>query len=114
MIRSVKSYTQLSHESSVIEKRCNFDGPDGLQYCFHDLRKEELCFSRHHSREVEAMVWVTFTLYRTIYLIFTDQNINGERFKTILESVFLLLVALFGAIPWIFYKIIMIRFITLE
>jgi len=33
-------------------------------------------------------MWGAITFYGTIYLIFIDQKMNGDRFKTMLESVF--------------------------
>jgi len=41
-------------------------------------------------------------LYETIDLIFIDRKMNGDRFKTLLESVFPKFKDLFGQIPWIF------------
>ena len=86
------------------EKRFNLDGPDGFQYYFHDLRKEEICLSRHHSREGGVMVWGAITFYGTVDLIFVDQSINGIRYKSMLESVFPKIRELFGPLPWIFQQ----------
>ncbi|KAL7724470.1 hypothetical protein ACLKA6_013872 [Drosophila palustris] len=60
MTWTVQSDTRLNDWRSVVftdEKRFNLDGPDGFQYYFHDLRKDELYLSRHHSREGGVMVW---------------------------------------------------------
>jgi len=50
------------------------------------------------------MLWGAITFYGTIYLICIDQKMNGDRFKTLLESVFPKLNDLFGPIPWIFQQ----------
>lgn len=107
MTWTVQSDTRLNDWRSVVftdEKRFNLDGPDGFQYYYHDLRRDELYLSRHHSREGGIMVWGAITFYGTIDLIFIDQKMNGDRFKTLLESVFPKLKDLFGPIPWIFQQ----------
>jgi len=50
------------------------------------------------------MVWGAITFYGTIDLIFIDQQMNGDRFKTMLESVFPKLKDLCGPIPSIFQQ----------
>jgi len=72
------------------------------EFADHDLRKDELYLSRHHRQEGGIMVWGAITFYGTIVLIFIDQKMNDDRFKTMLESVFPKLKYLFGSIPWIF------------
>lgn len=83
------------------EKKFNLDGPDGYQYYFHDIRKEELYLSRHHSREGGVMVWGAITYYGTIELVFVSSKMNGNGYKSILESVFPILNDIFGPLPWI-------------
>ncbi len=43
------------------EKKCNLDAPDGWQYYWHDLRKEEQYFSKRASGGGSVMVWATFS-----------------------------------------------------
>jgi len=38
------------------EKKFNIDGPDGYNYYFHDIRKEECFLSRHHTCAGGVMV----------------------------------------------------------
>ena len=42
------------------EKKCNLDGPDGFQYYWCDLRKEEQIFSKRQNRGGNVMVWSAF------------------------------------------------------
>ena len=41
-------------------KKINLDGPDGLAYKWHDLRKEKQWFSKMHSGGQSVMVWACF------------------------------------------------------
>lgn len=47
------------------EKKFNLDGPDGYNFYFHDIRKDELILARHHSRTSGVMVWGAITYYGT-------------------------------------------------
>jgi len=79
MTWNVQSDTRLNDWRSVVfteGKRFNLDGPDGFQYYYHNLRKDELYLSRHHSREGGIMVWGVITFCGTIDLIFIDQKMN--------------------------------------
>lgn len=86
------------------EKRFNLDGPDGYNYYFHDVRKEEVFLSRHHSREGGVMVWGAITYYGVAKLVFVDQKMTGIHYKTMLESAFEDLKEMFGPIPFIFQQ----------
>jgi len=102
MTSNVQSDTRLNDWRSVVftdEKRFNLDGPDDFQYYYHDLRKDELYLSRNHSREGGVMVWGAITFYGTIVLICIDQKMNGDRNKTLLESLFPKLNDLFAPMP---------------
>lgn len=45
------------------EKKFNLDGPDGLAFYWHDLRKEELNHSRRHTGGGSLMIWACFNFY---------------------------------------------------
>ena len=42
------------------EKKFNLDGPDGLQYYWHDLRREKEIYSRRQSGGGSVMIWGAF------------------------------------------------------
>lgn len=86
------------------EKKFNLDGPDGYNYYFHDLRKEERFLNRHHSREGGVMVWGSISFYGAIELVVQDTKMTGKTYKALLESVFPKISEVFGPIPWIFQQ----------
>lgn len=45
------------------EKKFNLDGPDGFAYYWHDLRKDELYFSKRHTGGGSLMIWACFNFY---------------------------------------------------
>lgn len=82
------------------EKKFNIDGPDGYNYYFHDLNKEELFLSRRHSREGGIMVWGAISYYGTIELVFVSHKMTATTYKNILEEAFPKFNDFFGPIPW--------------
>lgn len=86
------------------EKKFNLDGPDGYNFYFHDLRKEELILARHHSRTSGVMVWGAITYYGTIELEFLSTTMNGNNYKCLLERSFPKVKNIFGPLPWIFQQ----------
>ena len=83
------------------EKKFNLDGPDGYNYYFHDLRKEERFLSRHHSREGGVMVWGAISYYGIIDLKVVDTRMTGLSYKALLELCFPKLSETFGPLSWI-------------
>ncbi|KAG6962143.1 hypothetical protein JG688_00008758 [Phytophthora aleatoria] len=71
------------------EKKFNLDGPDGLQYYWHDLRCEkETYFSRQNGRG-SVMVWGGFSLKGKTDLAFLHDNASihaSKSTKAFLES----------------------------
>ena len=47
------------------EKKFNLNGPEGYNYYYNDVRKDEFILSRHHSCAGGVMVWVAVLWYGT-------------------------------------------------
>lgn len=45
------------------EKKFNLDGPDGFACYWHDLRKDEVVFSKRHTGGGSLMIWGAFSFY---------------------------------------------------
>lgn len=86
------------------EKRFNLDGPDGFNFYFHDIRKEEHFLSRHHSREKGVMVWGAISYYGTCQLQFVSSKMNATHYKGLLEKAFPDFNNIFGPLPWTFQQ----------
>lgn len=86
------------------EKKFNLDGPDGYNYYFHDLRKENMFLNRHHSRQGGVMVWGAISYYGALELVIVSNKMTGVSYKALLEAAFPAIKELFGPIPWIFQQ----------
>lgn len=86
------------------EKRFNLDGPDGYNYYFHDLRKEEHFLTRHHSREGGIMVWGAISYYGTFEIQFVSSRMNANKYKEVLQNAFPHFSNIFGSLPWTFQQ----------
>lgn len=86
------------------EKKFNFDGPDGFNYYFHDLRKEERFLARRHSRVGGVMVWGAISFYGGIDLEFQTTKMTANSYQSILQTAFPKFQDLFGPIPWTFQQ----------
>lgn len=84
------------------EKKFNLEGPDGYNYYFHDLRKEEHQLDRLHSRVGGVMVWGAISYYGTCELQFLTANMNAINYKKVLETAFPHFKNVFGNLPWTF------------
>jgi len=63
------------------EKKFNLDGPDGLAFKWHDLRREKQWFSKRHSGGASVMVWGAFAGGKKCTLAVLEGN--QDRFKYI-------------------------------
>lgn len=68
------------------EKRFNLDGPDGLSYYFHDLRKEELHLSRRQMGGGGIMVWAAIGYHGRTDVKFINTSMNAIKYIEILEE----------------------------
>lgn len=84
------------------EKKFNLEGPDGYNFYFHDLRKEEHYLDRLHSREGGVMVWGAISYYGTCELQFLTSRMNAENYNNVLKTAFPHLQNLFGNLKWYF------------
>nr|XP_043069532.1 uncharacterized protein LOC108120241 isoform X2 [Drosophila bipectinata] len=82
------------------EKKFNLDGPDGYNYYFHDLRKEECFLSRHHTCQGGVMVWGAISFYGTCELQFVTSKMNANDYKKVLQNAFPQISEIYGRLPW--------------
>jgi transposase len=68
------------------EKRFNLDGPDGFNYYWHDLRKEEVIYSRRQQGGGGVMVWAAFGALGKSDIIFYDGTMKSENYQEMLYN----------------------------
>jgi len=68
------------------EKKFNLDGPDGLAYKWHDLRKEQQWFSKRHSGGESLMVWACFCGKKASQLVVLEGKQDGSKYVKTLED----------------------------
>lgn len=68
------------------EKKFNLDGPDGFQYYYHDLRKEEEYCAKRHNKAKGVMVWAAFGYNGKSKLVFLDGILNSQKYTDILKD----------------------------
>ena len=82
------------------EKKCKLDGPDGYNFYYHDIRKEEVILSRFGG----IMAWGSISYYGLIKLELKTTKLNTKQYKNILERAFPELSNIFGPLRWIFQQ----------
>lgn len=68
------------------EKKFNLDGPDGLQYYWHDLRREKKIFSKRQSGGGSVMMWGAFCAHGTSELVVLEGTQDSDRYITTLSD----------------------------
>ena len=68
------------------EKKFNLDGPDGFQYYWHDLRKEEKWYSKKVCGGGRVMVWGAIGYNGKTNLAIIDTRNNGQKYVETLET----------------------------
>ena len=67
------------------EKRFNLDGPDSYSYYWHDLRKEEQCFSTRQQGGGGLFVWAAMGYNGTTELVITEPRMKSRDYIGILR-----------------------------
>lgn len=94
--------TQWRHVVFSDEKKFNLEGPDGYNYYFHDLRKEEHHLDRLHSRVGGVMVWGAISYYGTCELQFLTSRMNAQDYNKVLKTAFPHFQNIFHNLQWTF------------
>ena len=68
------------------EKKFNLDGPDGLSYYGHDLRKEEKILSRRQMCGGSLIIWRAFSERGTSNLAIISGMQNSTKYIATLEN----------------------------
>ena len=68
------------------EKKFNLDGPDGLSYYWHDLRKDEKILSRRQMGGGSLMIWGAFSERGTSTLAIISGRQNSTKYIATLEN----------------------------
>ena len=68
------------------KKKFNLDGPDGWQYYWYDLRKEEQYFSKRASGGGSVMVCAAFSAQVKAQIAFLKGRENSDKYINTLEN----------------------------
>jgi transposase len=68
------------------EKKFNLDGPDGFQYYWCDLRKEEQIFSKRQNGGGSVMVWAAFSRHGKSDLVILNGRQRSENYINTLKN----------------------------
>lgn len=68
------------------EKKFNLDGPDGLAYYYHDLRKEESILSRRRHGGGTVMIWAGIGYYGKTDIKFVPQKMDSKKYLDLIAS----------------------------
>ena len=68
------------------EKTFNLDGPDGLAYYWHDIRREKKLFSKRQKGGGGVMVWGAFNEHFTSELAILRGNQNSHDYIRTIED----------------------------
>ena len=62
------------------EKKWNLDGPDGCQYYWHDLRKDQSFFKSRQFGGGSVMVWAAFSATKKSKIVFLEGRQNSAMY----------------------------------
>lgn len=86
------------------EKKFNLDGPDGYQYYFHDLRKNEVILSRRPASVGTVMIWGAMTSKGVIDIVFLEGKLNAEKYINVLNKQITAIQQVMKGTNWIFQQ----------
>lgn len=86
------------------EKKFNLDGPDAHAYYWHDLRKEDIQFSRRHTGGGSLMIWACFNFYGKSKLAVVSGILNQWEYQTHLKDYLLPFIKDFGGVSPVFQQ----------
>jgi hypothetical protein len=86
------------------EEKFNLDGPDGLQYYWHDLRKEPQWFTKRNAGGGSVMCWAACSANGKSRLVFLSGRMNRWRYIELLENELLPIGSSLGGKKWIFQQ----------
>ena len=66
-------------------KKFNFDVRDGYNYDWHDIRKEEISFSRRPFGGGSIIVWGCFGYGSCLRLVMLNGSLTADGYKSLLE-----------------------------
>lgn len=103
-----KNHMSWTHQWKTViftdEKKFNLDGPDGFNYYFHDLRKEEKIMSRRHSSLHSVMVWGAISYYGAIDIVFLQGKQNSKKYLQLLKDEYNKIDTVMSPHQWIFQQ----------
>lgn len=86
------------------EKKFNLDGPDGLRYYWHDLRKDQQILSKRAMGGGGVMVWACFSWDFKGAITFVEGSMDAYRYRELLNPHLQQLSDHFGGNDWIFQQ----------
>jgi len=85
-----EAHVQWGNEWNVVlfsdEKKFNLDGPDGFAYYWHDLRKEDLIFSKRQHGGGSVMIWVAVSHTFSTNVVEIPGTLTATRYRQILQT----------------------------
>jgi transposase len=86
------------------EKKFNLDGPDGLHYYWHDIRKEKMFSVRRGMGGGGVMIWAAFGHFGKSDLSFITTKLNANGYRELLEEHLDDISQKFGDSEWTFQQ----------
>jgi transposase len=86
------------------EKKFNLDGPDGIKYYWHDLRKEPKLLSKRVHGGTSVMVWAGYCFYGKSELVLRECKGKADVYQQVLQQHLLPFIGRLGGGNWTFQQ----------